>query len=240
MIQDFSNWDQSLFDYGKQLISYKDIFQFDQNDAVSFSPDHIQKQKDLFNNVVEAHLFWIGFGVGVENITKAVLIKHQILKITRRKDFDNNLSKTMGSVNSSLQPQVNRKHIDIDKYQAVYQAVYNTEIASKNNLWLKNQFIKANIVHPFEINTPTLNELYSSQVSKLIEKGIIINEENVMIGKSLEVLKLMRRNVDCHVFLKNRTIGSINKDIELVYLPVINLLTNIYHRKMPGKFKLNV
>lgn len=231
MIQDFNNWDQSLFDYGKQLISFRDIFQFDQNDVVSYSPDHVQKQKDMFNNIVEAHLFWIGCGVGVENITKAALIKHKVLTITRRNDFDNKLNVSGGLNNNAVTLHGNGLQVKLDQYQSVYQEVLNTDISSKDNLWLKDQFNKANILHPFEINTPTLHLLYSIEIPKLIEKGIIIKEENAMIEKSLEVLKLMRRNVDSHVFLKNRTIGSINNVIEEIYLPVINLITNIYHRK---------
>jgi hypothetical protein len=40
----------------------------------------------------------------------------------------------------------------------------------------------------------------------------------------------MRRNVDANSYLKIRVIGSINGDIEDIYIPVINLLSAINKR----------
>ncbi len=59
-------------------------------------------------------------------------------------------------------------------------------------------------------------------------------QEKDEIYKALEVFRIMRRNVDSHIYLKSRTAGSINSDIEDVYIPVINLLIDIYKRPYPA------
>jgi hypothetical protein len=43
----------------------------------------------------------------------------------------------------------------------------------------------------------------------------------------------MRRNVDAHTFLQGRTIGSMNNDIENLYMPSINKLIAIYKFSAP-------
>ena len=46
----------------------------------------------------------------------------------------------------------------------------------------------------------------------------------------MNVLRLMRRNIDAHSFLKSRVVGSINGDLENIYVPMIDLLIKIYNR----------
>ncbi len=227
---DFSKWDEHLFNYAKALITYKDILQFDNNDIVSFSADYRQKQTEFLSNVVEAHLYWIGFGVGIENLIKAVLIKHQVLPLKRRADFDNKIPVMPTQFATYQDQQTYRQNNTLDKYQKVYKHVKDVTIKADSNPWLALQFQNAGINHPLEINTSTLHKLYTQEIPKLESKGKITTQEKDELEKSLEVFKLIRRNVDSHIFLQSRIIGSINGDMEYVYIPTINLLTNIYKR----------
>ncbi len=230
---DFSGWDQSLFNYAKMLIGYKGIFEFDSSDLISFSNDYRKKQGELMNNLVEAHLFWIGFGVGVETLSKAVLLKHRVLSISRRSDFDDKKKKPpprRTQFNTYQEAKAYNKSYTLNKYQKVYAHVNNLNIKCDNNPWLQSQFLSVGIVHPLEINTPTLHKIYSTEIPKLVTAGKISVTEQEELASSLEVLKLMRRNVDAHVFLQGRTIGSIDRDIEDIYVPLIKLLIEIYKR----------
>lgn len=228
--QDFSKWGESLFNYGKTLVSYKGILEFDGNDDVSFAADYKQKQAELLNNIIEAHLYWIGFGVGLENLIKATLIKHKVLSITRRNDFDNKLPVMETQFADYTELQSYRQSSILDRYQKVYQHVNEVTLTADNNPWLGQQFLNVGINHPLEINTPTLLKLSSKEIPKLEIIGKITFQESDDIFKALEVFRLMRRNVDSHIYLQSRTIGSIDRDIDDVYIPLINLLTNIYNR----------
>ncbi len=164
LTQDFSKWDEDLFNYGKTLVSYKGILEFGPNDNVSYAADYEHKQAELLKNIIEAHLYWIGFGVGLENLIKAVLIKHKVLLITRRKDFDNKLPVRHTQFANYQELQSYRQSNLLDKYQKVYHHVDHIMLKADNNLWLAQQFASAGISHPLEINTPTLYKLYSEEV----------------------------------------------------------------------------
>jgi hypothetical protein len=60
------------------------------NNTFSLAVDYQQRLTDL-GGTTEAHLFWIGFGVDIENLLKAVLLKHEVLRITRQTGFDSKL-----------------------------------------------------------------------------------------------------------------------------------------------------
>jgi hypothetical protein len=229
---DFSGWEESLFKYGKQLLSYKDIIAFDANDNASLAADYKVKQASFFNQIVEAHLFWIGFGVGLENLAKAVLLKHHIPIISRRGNFDGKIPPSRTNFHDYQERQTYNAAYVLDKYQKVYQHVFSTNVSAKNNQWLADQFQNAGIQHPLEINTPTMHALYETWLPRLVPLGIITNTEKEEIQKSMEVFKLMRRNVDAHIFLNGRVIGSIDRDIEDIYLPLINLLIEIFKRPL--------
>lgn len=230
---DFDNWDRSLFDYAKQLISNKDILEFNNNDLLAFSNDYKSKCNDLFHQIIEAHLYWIGFGVGIECLAKAVLIKHNVMTITKRKFSSNLPPQFPTSFPSYDDKQAYQATHSPDIYQKVYLYVESIDIQVTNGTWLDNEFVRLNIRHPFEINTPTLGSICNTEIQKLLIANIITNDESNLLKNGLELFTKMRRNVDAHVFLKSRVIGSINSDIENVYIPIINLLVNIYKRPAP-------
>lgn len=72
--------------------------------------------------------------------------------------------------------------------------------------------------------------MYNSEIKKLVDKGIISQVELTLLNRSLELFTVIRRNIDSHIFLKQRIVGSINHNIENVYIPMVNLLINIYNR----------
>lgn len=60
------------------MILNKDILKYDKiTGTVQFSKDHKIKQQELINQKLEASFYWIGFGVGVECLVKAVLLKRK-------------------------------------------------------------------------------------------------------------------------------------------------------------------
>lgn len=86
---DFSNWAETLFQYSLQLISNKEILKYNElSRTIELSKEYQDKQKELIKELLEAHLYWIGLGVGVECLAKSVLIKHKVMSINKQNISD--------------------------------------------------------------------------------------------------------------------------------------------------------
>ena len=226
---DFSNWADSLFQYSLKLICNKGILEYDElSGVIQFSTDYQDKQRELLKELLEAHLYWNGLGVGVECLAKSVLIKHEVMSIKKRNILDK-IPAQKTSFNSYQELQQYRISNELDDIHKVYGHALSSDISANTNSWLNQQFKSKDINHPFEINTPTLGKIYNSEIRELLNKGTILQDEFTFLNRSLELFTIIRRNVDSHIFLKLRVIGSINHDIENVYIPMINLLIKIYN-----------
>jgi DUF438 domain-containing protein len=73
------------------------------------------------------------------------------------------------------------------------------------------------------LSSGTLGD-YKNGLSKLVQSSVISKSEQKLIMDSSEVLSDIRRNVDAHVFLKSQIVGSTNRDLTDVYIPMCNLL----------------
>lgn len=227
---DFSNWAETLFQYSLQLICNKGILEYNElSGVIQFSVDYQEKQRELLQELLEAHLYWIGLGVGVESLAKSVLIKHEVMSIKKRNILDK-IPAQKTSFNSYQELKQYSSSNELDDIHKVYRHAVSSNISANTNSWLNQQFISKDINHSFEINTPTLGKIYNSEIQELLNKGTICRDEFTFLNRSLELFTIIRRNVDSHIFLKLRTIGSINHDIENVYIPMINLLIKIYNR----------
>lgn len=173
------------------------------------------------------HVFWLSFCVGVECLCKAVLIEHKSLPIKKR----NVLSKH--DMRTHFENYQELKEYRAEKKEDIHHSVYRTgnhQVKASENEWLQNQFDKNDINYSIEINSRTLGYIYNHGFEDLHEKEIINEEEKISLEKGIQTLTDVRRNVDAHIYLKSRTVGSINNDIEKIYLPNINLLLNTFKR----------
>lgn len=226
----FDNWHELMFRHAKPMITYRGILVFNQHDVLSESPDAGTIRHSFFANIVDAHSYWLTFGAGVEILVKAVATKHEVLTIWRNNSFDGKLPPEQTHFNNYDEVEAYRAARVFDKYQRVYQTVYRTKAVANHNQWLGTALSSANIEHPYQITTHTLRALVTTDIIKLIAKGTITQAEYDEILASIDVFRLIRRNVNVHSFLQSMVIGSINDDIAHVYIPLINLICAIYHR----------
>jgi len=211
------------------LITYGDVFVYDaEENLVKHSEDVDELRKNwIKNDNPLRHVFWLSFCVGVECLCKSILIEHESLPIKKRNVLSKHSTKTHFEDYEELKRYREEKKKDI--HHSVYRTGKNRVKASDNE-WLQNQFKKNDIEYSIEIDTRTLGYIYNHGFENLLEKEIIDEDEKISLEKGIQTLTDIRRNVDAHIYLKSRTVGSINKDIEKIYLPNINLLLDIFKR----------
>ena len=90
---------------------------------------------------------------------------------------------------------------------------------------MKNKKIR----HTFDIDTGTIGS-GKDNLSRLKKQGKISDDEHRCLLNALTVFCDVRRNTDIHTYYGWTVGGSINQDLDAVYLPMVNLLFDIYRR----------
>lgn len=219
---DISNWDRQYYEYSRNLICNFNVIVYDDNTnsfALSENAPGILKQ--FLYNPVNAHLHWLGIGTGIEMLVKSVLLKYKLLPLANRKITNKY------PVQDVFYSMEERNKYFSDDIGMVYRCCKWWKAISQNNEWIKEQLEREKIVYMFDIRTPTLGWLYNIGIKRLFDSQIINQEELTFIARALEAFTDIRRNVDSHMFI-GRTVGSIQKDREKVYLPLLNHLNKIY------------
>lgn len=218
---DTSNWEQRLYEYSKKMICNNGIFEYSQEkECFKFSDNENDILKRLVNDPVNSHLHWLGIGVGTEILIKSVLLKYKIMPIRNR-----NITKKYPRKSVFKSIEENEEYFS-DDIAMVYRSC-TRKVISKKNLWIQQQLDNQDIEYIFDIKTPTLGWIYNTGIDKLFENGIINQNNKTLLKKSIETFTDIRRNVDSHIFW-GRTIGSIQKDREKIYLPMFNTINELY------------
>lgn len=211
---DFSDFPAQLRQFALSQFVYLGFITFDETtNTLSEAPDAANLRKaEVEADPYARWVWWLRFGVGVECLFKAAFLHNNISLITKK----NVLNKTPKGSNPLMTPEAAK----------VYAAVSIIKVTANTNVWLESIFSNEGISHPFEINTGTLGD-YKNNLGKLKAAGIISNAEKTFLSDTITVLSDFRRNVDAHVYLKQRTSGSINDDLTKLYIPACNILLGI-------------
>jgi hypothetical protein len=214
---DFSDYPEALYRFAIYQMTWQEILAFDSATRQIFEAPNAKalRQSLLKEDQYGIWLWWLRFSAGVENLVKAVLIRHQVPLITKR-----NITEKAPGGSQTLTTR---------EAAEVYRIVSSMLVVANANPWLDAEFQRLGIHHPLEINTGTLRTC-REKLAYLTNAGKLTDAERQRLSDSLTVLADIRRNVDAHVFLKLQVGGSLQHDLAQVYLPAINLLIDIYHR----------
>jgi hypothetical protein len=171
----------------QKLISYKGVFSFDVDDKVSYSANYREVQAKFFDQIVEAHLFWIGLGVGIETPCKAVLLKHEVMTIEKQKWVPAPPGPPP-AFQTYQEVQDYRNSPKRDMFQEVYSHIHSVNITATSNPWLQSELSRLKIKHPREMGTPTLGKIYKSELKKLGAKGVMSIDDVVFLENQLRFL----------------------------------------------------
>lgn len=165
--------------------------------------DEMSKGKYPFFN------FWLKFSLGIEYLTKAVLINHEI-DIFQKKEgkFHSTVHRLTGNTNT-------------------FQI--GTAVKFSTNPWLQEVISQKGITRVNEISTGTLGKIYNLKIRELQDKGKISEAEFNQLKSGLKHITDNRRNNDLHFYFMSSTFIN-DGDLPEIYIPMLNLLIEIYHR----------
>ncbi|HET9679816.1 MAG TPA: hypothetical protein VFP95_04555 [Gammaproteobacteria bacterium] len=215
IFHDFSDFSQALYQFALDQITWQDIVVVD---PITGNLKESENANDLRHAAIQLDRYaywawWLRFGVGFENLLKAVFLRHKISLLKKRNIVEK-------------RPE-GKTPISTPEAAKVYAYVQSSRIEAKSSGWLSTELQKLNINHPLEINSGTLGE-YRTSLSFLVKKHIISENQRQRLDDAIMAFSDIRRNVDAHVFLKCQVGGDINGDLTKVYLPACNLLIEAY------------
>ncbi len=192
------------------------VLQYDEDaNVLGFSAD-AQAIRSELSGKYQLVPMWVSFSVGVECLLKAVLCKHKCLEVQK------------GKV-TSKPDELNKHAANYVAARRVYDAVTPISVTVRTFDWLKTRVESQGVERLFDFNSGTLGNAIG-RLGKLVARGIVSADERWQLHNALQVLLNVRRNVDAHTFYGITVGGSINGDLENLYLPAVNLLLDVYNR----------
>jgi len=213
---DFSDFPEALYLFAIDQMTWRGILTLGATQQLFEAPNADELRKGLRQEDKDSFwVWWLRFSIGVENLVKAVFLRHHISLLSKR--------------NLTVRAPGGSKALATAEAAEVYRIVSSEHVIVKHNPWLAGEFRRLGIQHPLEINTGTLGK-YRDSLGLLVNIGKLKAAEQTLLSDALMVLADIRRNVDAHVFLKIQTGGSMQNDLTRVYLPAVNVFIEVYHR----------
>lgn len=213
---DISKLDKELYNKSIIFMTCFDRFEYDESKHQIKECSNIEEVIKSLADKQQITPFWISFSVGYEFLFKAILTKYEALSFR----------KTRASTRiNNFKPCSN-----IESIKRVYSFVADSYIVAPKNPYIQNELKNTEIDHLYDFSIGTLGRsLENLQI--LEDKKIISADERAFLDNASHTLLDIRRNIDVHTFLLLNIAGSLNGDLKDVYIPAINLMLDIYHRK---------
>jgi len=107
-------------------------------------------------------------------------------------------------------------------------AEYGPKVTAKNNEWLSQTLKELDISYIAQINTGTISTTLKHAQKEFLKQ--IDPEKEKLINEMIYIIVRTRRNRNTHFFFPNQAKIDIN-EVEIIYLPLLNLLGEIYDTK---------
>lgn len=103
---------------------------------------------------------------------------------------------------------------------------YGEKVSASHNQWLADNLKELNIVYIAQINTGTASSTLKA-AEAAFEKLSIEKEKFQFITKAFYLIIRTRRNRNSHFFFPNMAQFDVS-EIEMIYLPLLNILEDLY------------
>ena len=205
-----------LYDYAKNLFTAFEIFMYSETEkTLTYNTDIDSRRIELLTRRMVMPS-WLSFCTGVECLLKAVLLKHEVLKITKKEVVNKRKVLHTNATNCNDACRV-------------YDFVDNLFIRVENWPWFKKELQRKRIERVYELNLGTIGSCIEA-LPCLEKRGTITGNELESLENALRLFADVRRNSYTHTIYGITAVASINNDLDGVYLPMVNLLFQIYSR----------
>lgn len=125
-----------------------------------------------------------------------------------------------------LKASLLKHHIPFFKKRA--HGEYGEKVTALTNPWLHETLKTLQIDYIAQINTGTISTAIRSAEKELFPKIAWNAKKEKLISEMIYIIIRTRRNRNSHFFFPNQ--GSLDRsEIEMLYLPLLNLLEELYH-----------
>jgi hypothetical protein len=129
------------------------------------------------------------------------------------------------SVEILLKASLLKHHIPFFKKRA--HGEYGNKVTAMDNPWLKNTLKTLQIDYIAQINTGTISTALNSAKEELFGKVAFDTQKEKLISEMIYIILRTRRNRNSHFFFPNQ--GSVEMgEVEMLYLPLLNMLEELY------------
>jgi hypothetical protein len=125
-----------------------------------------------------------------------------------------------------LKASLLKHHVPFLKKRA--NGEYGEKVTASTNTWLNETLKTLEIDYIAQINTGTISTAIRSAEKELFQKISLNTEKAKLISEMIYIIIRTRRNRNSHFFFPNQ--GSLDRaEIEMLYLPLLNMLEELYH-----------
>ena len=215
MLRSLHTFDSMLRNHAIGLMTAFGVFQYDSDANTltkSLQASDIKREPQTKCQIIP---LWLSFSTGIECLAKSVLIKHGVLRIKKKEKTEkqSQLRKNASNYEAAIQAYVFINALYID-YTGPSLTPFEEHCVEKE------------ILHLYNLNIGTLGDVIN-HLGTLREKGVIDDDQTGCLANALQVLSDIRRNIDAHTFYGITVGGSINGDLDELYLPAVNLLLRL-------------
>jgi len=183
---------------------------------------------DISNIAEDNH----SYAIHLATLQDLILYKNSTFKIANicectpfeAVDFWRNISL---SAEILLKASLLKHNIDFLKKRA--HGEYGDKVTSNTNQWLKNLLEELEIEYLAQINTGTVSTALKRAEAELFEKISLDPKERKLISEMFYIIIRTRRNRNSHFYFPNQNHIDLS-DVEILYLPLLNRLEEIYNR----------
>ena len=119
-----------------------------------------------------------------------------------------------------------KHHIPFFKKRA--HGEYGNRVKATENIWLAETLNNLQIEYVAQINTGTISTALKSAQEALFGKTSFDPKKERLISEMIYIIIRTRRNRNSHFFFSDQ--GSVDiAEVEMLYLPLLNMLEELYH-----------
>lgn len=108
------------------------------------------------------------------------------------------------------------------------QGEYGPKVTAFTNSWLAQTLKEKNISYVAQINTGTIGTTLKHAEAEFFTKSWMDQEKAGLIREMFYIIIRTRRNRNTHFFFPNQSHIDIT-EVEMIYLPLLNMLEEIYN-----------
>ena len=211
----FEKWHEFLYSHGLEMIQCNDFFSVNDKNIVTYNEEKLPEIFTDRSKMVEIFAAWFCFENGINSLSRAMLIKHESFTLVKNNPPEYFLIGDSDSLKDECLEVINS---------------YSDPLSFTRDCWLKDQCEKLEISRSGDISNRAIDFIdLIKDLTKLRKIKVITDKESYQIYNSYASLMAFRTK-QFFVFTQKASPDNLSNDINNIFVPLVNLLIDVYHR----------